>query len=98
MSFKNRKVTYMKGNEKYDIRSPQELIDFGMSITDAISYFNIFQYYKLCGAPETELEHEYNMNQQSIIMKSIIQQAIKNKIEKQAVDKKWVFCKWKNDR
>jgi hypothetical protein len=88
----------MKGNEKYDIRSPQELIDFGMSIADAISYFNIFQYYKKCGGPKTDLEHEYNMNQQSIIMKSIIQQAIKNKIEKQAVDKKLVFCKWKNDR
>lgn len=91
-------VKYMKGNEKYDIRSPKELIDFGMSIADAISYFNIFQYYKKCGGPKSDLEHEYNMNQQSIIMKSIIQQAIKNKIEKQTVDKDWVFRKWKNNK
>ena len=129
-------IKYMKGTDKYDIRSPHELIKFGLSVTDAISYFNIFQYYKTCSTPFTlvpettlplpsvtlvtnldfnselflrsgsaelkspkwsDLEHEYNMVQQTIIMKSIIQQVIKNKVENQIVDKNWVIRKWKND-
>lgn len=92
-------VKYMKGTEKYDIRSPEELIDFGMSVIDAISYFNIFQYYKtskvVCA--QQSLDHEYDMDQQSIVLKSIIQQVIKNKVEHQVVNKGWVIRKWEND-